>query len=561
MDSKRDISTLVERAATHARDGQGALAIAAIDEALGDRLLGGSTRLFLEYLRSLATADGSSGADLWPSPEIGDDVVDPDVELGLNHLRRWAEACWVTAERVDRLRAACAKEWSIKAPQLAVALAAQAGNLARRGSFGEAAAACRESVALWRDDDFLGGFGSRRGEALRLLGAIECSIESFKAASAASAEACRIFRALARGGRERYLEPWASASHNLAGARLNEGDVGGAVAAIRAAATMRQELAQAWPSLFRKDLVESLVEASRILNEADLGEEAFATSQRAITLTRGWINVGRADHSGMLARALQNHARSALSIKDWRAGLDAVDAEIALIRELFGDRDTQWLLVQARALHNRATFLTLMERDREAIASLNDSIQMHEGLREKPEGAAELLGGSLHLAGSLAARAGDLESSERWFRRAVELRVAQRARSERLAEGNIAQSSIEWANASERLGRTENVAVATQSAVVALSALAKEEASAFNLTRLAHGFLQLGNVRRRLGDLDAAIAAYRSAAALKRGLEEARADGALSITAARKLVVCLKRAGRTEESEAWRQRFGITDKR
>jgi tetratricopeptide (TPR) repeat protein len=339
---------------------------------------------------------------------------------------------------------------------------------------------------------------------------------------------------------------------------LNEGDIGGAVAAIRAAVAMREELTQAWPSVFRRDLVESLTEGSRILNDADLSEEAFAMSLQAIALAREFEDVGREDQTIVHARALQAHSRSALAAKHWRAGLDAVDAEIALCKEM-GKR-TQSLLMLARALHNRATFLTMLERDREAMESLNDSIQLHATLLEKPDGAAQLLSGSMHLAGSLAARGGNLEGSASWFKQAVELRVAQRASQERLADSNITQSSIEWANASARLGRTQDVAVATQHAVTALSALAKDDASAFNLTRLAHGFLQLGNVKRRLGDLDAAIVAYRSAAALKLRLEDARGNGALAVTAARKLIACLKRAGRTEESEAWRQRFSITDR-
>lgn len=550
----QDLAILVERAACLARDGRDAAAIAVLDEVLSSSLMDGVARSFLHYVHSLATAGSGTEDHRWPLPTIGDDVSAP-VALGVNQLRRWGESRWVTRARVERLRAVCAKDWASGAPQLAVALTAQARKLAHGDAFKEAADACRESAALLRDDDLVAGYEGRRAEALRLLGALECSNDAFKAASAASAEACRIFRALSAQGRERHLDAWASASHNLAGARLNEGDIGGAVAAIRAAMTMREELAQAWPLLFRRELAETLAEASRIFSEAELGEEAFAASEQGVALVRDLLR-GDGDHDPrMLARALQNHARSALVARNWLAGLEAVDAELALERE----SGAQSVLALARVLHNRATFLTMMERDREATASLKDSIQLLEGLREKTGAAAELLGGSMHLAGSLAARAGDLEGSEKWFKQTVELRVTQRTLNERVAEANIAQSAIEWANASARLGRTADVAAATKCAVTALVALAKQDPSAFNLTRLAHGFLQLGNAERRLGDLEAAIVAYRSAAALKRRLEDARGNTALAITAARKLIACLKRAGRTEESEAWRQRLGITD--
>ena len=227
-----DLATLVQRAVMHSRDGHDALAIAAIREALRGESLDKPTRAFLDYVRAIATVDRENGVDCWPTPEIGDDLIDPEVARGSSALRRWAEARWVTPERIERLRAASKQDWSIKAPQLAVAFTAQARNLVRQGMLAEAATTCREAVALLRGDDLRGAYEGRRGDALRLLGAIECSSEAFKAASAASAEACRIFRALSPGGRERHLEPWASASHNLAGARLNEGDIGGAVAAM-----------------------------------------------------------------------------------------------------------------------------------------------------------------------------------------------------------------------------------------------------------------------------------------------------------------------------------------
>lgn len=555
----QDLAILVERAATYARDGRDASAIAVLDEALRSSSLRGPARSFLRYVRALAAADSAGEDECWPLPTIGDNVGDTDIALGVNQLRRWAESRWVTSARVKRLRAACATDWVTGAPQLAVALTAYARKLAHSGALTDAADACRESAALLRDDDLVTAHEGRRADALRLLGALECSNDAFKAASAASAEACRIFRALSLAEGKRHLEAWASASHNLAGARLNEGDIGGAVAAIRAAMAMREELAQAWPMLFRRELAETLAEASRIFSEADLGEEAFVASGRAVALAHELLRAGGDNDPRVLVRALQRHSHSALVAKNWIAGLEAVDAEAALHRELFSDQDVQSVLSLARALHNRATFLTMMERDREAMASLNDSIQLHERLSENVEGAAELLGGSMHLAGSLAARAGDLESSERRFKEALELRVTHRASTERFANANIAQSSIEWANASARLGRTAEVAAATQCALTALGALAKEEPSAFNLTRLAHAFLQLGNAKRRLGDLEAAILAYRSAAALKRRLEEARGNVALAITAARKLIACLKRAGRTDESEAWRQRFSIID--
>lgn len=557
----RDLATTVQRAASLSRAGQDALAITEINEALRRQSVERPTRAFLEYVHSMAAASSDSNGDVWPIVEIGDDVGDADIAVASCNLLRWAEARWVTVERLEALRSECARDWVIKAPQLAVALTAQARNLVHRGLLESAAIACRESVALWRDENLQCASEGRRADALRLLGAIECSRGAHKAASAASAEACRLFRALCTQRRERHIASWASAWHNLAGARLSEGDAGGAVDAIRVSVRLRQELVQSWPSLFRQDLAESLAEASRILIEADLNEEAFALSAEAIALALELVDAAESDHRFLLIRALKNRSRCALAVYDWSAGLAAVDTEIAVLRDVGCDREARSLLMLIEALHNRATFLTMLEEPGKALASLKDSIKLHASLPNETDGADELLGASLHFAGDLAARAGDLEVSAAWFTQAVDLRVARRAHVGHISDGDITQSCIELANVSARLGRTSAVAEATQCAVTALTAMSKDDSSALNLTRLARGLLQLGNARRKLGDLESAISAYRSAAGLKRRLQEARGNVALALTAARKLVACLKRAGRNEESEAWRQRFGIADRR
>jgi tetratricopeptide (TPR) repeat protein len=555
----RDLATTVQRAASLSRAGQDALAIAEIDEALERQSVERPTRAFLKYVRSMAATGSDSKGEVWPIAQIGDDVGDADIKVASWTLLRWAEARWVTLERVETLRSECARDWAIKAPQLAVALTAQARNLVRRGLLENAAIACRESVALWRDEDLQCASEGRKADALRLLGAIECSRGAHKAASAASAEACRLFRALCAQRRERHIASWASASHNLAGARLSEGDVGGAVAAIRVSVRLRRELVRSWPSLFRQDLAESLAEACRIFCEADLCEEAFALSAEAIAVALEPVDAAETDNKVLLIRALKSRSHCALAVYDWGAGLAAVDGEISLLRDVGCDREARSLLMLIEALHNRATFLTMLGEDGEALASLKDSIQLHARLAKETDAAVELLGASLHFAGDLAARAGDLEDSAAWFTQAAALRVTRRTQVGHIADGDITQSCIELANVSARLGRMDAVAEATQCSDGADSD-GERRVQRFESDETGWGLLQLGNARRKLGDLESAISAYRSAAGLKRRLQEARGNVALAVTAARKLVACLKRAGRNEESEAWRQRFGINDR-
>ncbi|MEQ1488916.1 MAG: hypothetical protein ABL932_00040 [Terricaulis sp.] len=334
--------------------------------------------------------------------------------------------------------------------------------------------------------------------------------------------------------------------------------MGGAVATTRISLALRRELAKLWPNLFQQDLTESLVETSRILNDAGLSEDGFALSAEAIMLAADLVDADPADHAGLLMAALKMRARTALSLGYWSAGLEAAEAELALHRSASTYRAQTGHLL-AESLHNRATFLTMLDRDNEALASVTESLQLGVAPPQVTGDIAGLRGSSLHLAGKLAVRVGDLEGARNWFIQAVDWWSALHPQMDPRVDSNIAQSCIELANLNARLGNIEGAANTTQTAVTALNSLAGQEANTSNFTRLARALLQLGNLRRKTGDLEAAIVAYRAAASLKRKLKGAGSDDILAVTAARKLIVCLRRAGRIEESEAWRQRLGITE--
>lgn len=556
----KELATHVHGAVSLARLGRDDAAIAALNEVLTSRslVLDAPSRSYLEYVNAMAMAGADRDVFLSPMPTIGDDIDDKEIAVTVSSLLRWAESRWVSDGCLDRLRTECSRRGSPKAAQLAIALTARARNLARGGLMEAAAIACREGVALWRDQDLPWRADWRQAETLRLLGAIESLRGDHTAASAASAEACRLFRTLCEQRRERHLASWSSALHNLAGARLGEADVGGAVATTRISLALRRELAKIWPRLFQQDLTESLVETSRILNDAGLSEDGFALSAEAMMLAADLVDADPAGHAGLLMAALKMRARNALSLGYWSAGLEAADAELALHRSASTYRAQTGRLL-AEALHNRATFLTMLDRDDEALASVEESLQFGGTPPQATNDVAGLRGSSLHLAGKLAVRVGDLEAARNWFTQAVDWWSALHPQTDPGVANNIAQSCIELANLYARLGNLEDAANATQTAVTALNSLAEREANTSNLTRLARGLLQLGNLRRKTGDLEAAIVAYRAAASLKRKLKDAGSNEILAVTAARKLIVCLRRAGRVEESEAWRQRLGLTE--
>lgn len=468
-------------------------------------------------------------------------------------LSDWAEALWAADNRIERLRNSPPSARGSAA--LAIALSARARAAARQSDFETAQNFSSEALSQWRTllDQDQGHWPARMGRALSLHGAIESSLERHAQAEKFVAEACRLFRNLAQTERARFVAPWASAVHNLAGVRLLAGDHGGAVSAARTAIALRREAAANGVAMLRADLAATLTETSGIFCAAGLAEEALEACAEAVEILRA-LAVGEAQ-AVPLASALKSQARAAMACQRWDAGLAAIEEEIAHYRGQ-GGRASGADVALAEALHNRATFQTMLGDDARALASVAEAIRLR---REQPSSAKARgdLGASLHLAGKLAVRGGDLEGSAAWLSEAATLRASlDRMDGEKVCE-DVFQTNIELARVCARLGRLAEAAQASEAAAAALRGILDRKPGA--LSPYARALLQVGNLRRKLGAAEAAIAAYTQAARLGPRLRDAGAEEGVAIAAAQKLIVYLRRVGRASEAETWRRRLGVAD--
>ena len=500
---------------------------------------------------------GNDGADVISFDAAGEGS---SATATLERLARWAEGLWATTACIQRLRAGAAMENERFALDLAVALTASARRLAEGGQFSAAAEPCREAVALLRDlgSDAPRGADHRLADALKLLGAVETGLGNKEAGVTAAAEACRILRALSKRDRSRFLSPLASALHNMAGARLQCGDVGGAVSAAREAIVLRCEMATTAPSAFLPDLAETLSQASLVMGAAGLVEEAYQVSSEAVTVLRRFANRDQEGFQHDLAAALKIFSLHTVAVERWEEGLAAVNEEIALYRHLEvldGDAAARPL---SEALHNRATFLTMLGADQEALASASEAVDMRRSLaRQTSTKARADLAASLHLCGALAVRLERFSDAVQWFEDVARMRELLRDGASVNAEADAAQVNIELARLYARFDQLAQATTATQIAAEALEVLARRRAEGADVYNYAHALLQWGNLLRKSGSTDKAIAAYESAASQREKLRQAKVSEAIAVVANQKLIVCLKRAGRLEEAEIWTGRLNV----
>lgn len=232
--------------------------------------------------------------------------------------------------------------------------------------------------------------------------------------------------------------------------------------------------------------------------------------------------------------------------QDWAAGFAAISEEIVQLRA--GQHNDAALAVAlADALHNQATFLTMLGRDAEAAASLQES------LSARPQGSGRSRPPSLFMAGVLASRSGDPAGAIARFSEAAS---AFEALGE---ETDVAETCLALADTHADAGRLADALAATQRAIDASESGARGERGPKGLESYARSLVRLGDLHRRARQDDEAVAAYRQAASLRRKLRAVGVSGEMAAVAAYKLIACLRRAGRHEEGEAWRQRFKATD--
>lgn len=528
---------LAWRAVQAGQSGRDALALALIGEALAVSNAAAAPGFVahLERIRDIAKGGAAPVFGSAPRAET------PSVAATLDALEAWAESTWAMCATGDALRRADA--------DAAAAFVGRARALARLGRFREALPAAREGASLWRahanaDDPPMGG---RLAEALRLRGAIEAALGD-RDAVATTAEACRLLRALAQEDPARFAPQLSSALHNLAGARLQALDLSGAVSASRASVELRRRIAEEAHPASLLQLAEGLTESGVVLLAAGLSEEALASCAEAVALLKRLIVDEGDDHALTLANALKGLSRAALDAGQWQVGLAAADEEIAIHGALEVRDGDLSSAARAEALHNRASFLTMLGDNAGALDSVEAALSLWRDLAPSPP-VNSALAASLHLAGLLSARAGEESGAIDRLEGALRLR---RSLSGAPATEDLAATLIELARTYAQAGRLADAAAATQEAADAFAALSRPGAPA----QQARALLQAGNLYRKLGAVDDAIGAYAGVERLGDRLRSAGQGDEIVRAALQKLVISLKRAGRTQEAEQWRRRLG-----
>lgn len=549
-DKKEKVEGLLLRALWLARDGDDYGAMGALATALSACDHGDPMHAQVQRLLSFARAGTLAEADASLAPDLA-----LPVSGAVAAFMAWAEGLWADDARIELLRASAATGEVRDITLLAIALTAWSRRAAARGRVFAAAPPCREAAALLRGRGPGHDPGSqfRLADCLKLLGAIEASVGNAGEAAKAAAEACRIFRTLSE--REPALLPlFASALHNMAGVRLRCGDHGGAVSAARQATELRRELAGL--EMSRAELADSLSQSSLALQAAGLGGEARAACAEALAIYRQLAAKDGEHFTVDLASALRLGSQQALAEQRWRDGLELLDEEIALYR---GQPDRPACArALAEALHNRGVFLGWLGDDAQALEAAREAVAVRRGLpRRAPAKERADLAASLSFFGALALRL-DLEGeAAAAFEEAVGLLQSLRDGGDLEIEEGLAKASVELAAARARAGETAAAAAATDVAAGAYSAIARLRADAGSVSAHANSLLQSGDLHRRAGAPDNAIAAYRAAAALRGALSRAGGNELVAVAAGYKLVICLKRAGRVEEARELARRLGI----
>ncbi|MEQ1617447.1 MAG: hypothetical protein ABL883_03760 [Terricaulis sp.] len=531
-----------------ARDGDDSGAMEAIAAALAACDRDDAMRAQMQRLLLLARAAAAeTNADDAP------DFVLPSSGT-MAALMAWAEGLWADDARIEALRAAVATGDAGNISILAIALTAWSRRAAARGRVFAAAPVCREAAALLRGlaptQDPSGQF--RLADCLKLLGAIEASVGNAAEGAKAAAEACRILRALSE--REPALLPvFASALHNMAGVRLRCGDHGGAVSAARQAAELRRELAGS--EMSRAELAESLSQSSLALQAAGFPGEARAACTEAASIYRQ-LAAKDERFNADLAAALRLGSQQALAEQRWHDGLTLLDEEIALYRLQPDAPGCARPL--AEALHNRGVFLGWLGDDAQALAAAREAIAVRRDLpRRAPAKERADLAASLSFFGALARRLELVDEAAAAFQEAVDLLHNLRDGLDLGIEEGLAKASVELAAVRAQLGEIAAAAAATDIAAGAYAAVAGTRAEAGNISAHANALLQSGDLHRRAGASGEAIKAYAAAAALRGALSKVGGNQLVAIGAGHKLVICLKRAGRSEEAREWAERLGM----
>jgi tetratricopeptide (TPR) repeat protein len=298
------------------------------------------------------------------------------------------------------------------------------------------------------------------------------------------------------------------------------------------------------------DMAEALSLAGDVAAAAGLIQEALAAHWEATAIFRSLAHDDAEAFLLRFATALRQLSHSELNCGRWEEGLQAVDEEIDLYRRIEDDDEAVRLL--AEALHNRATFFAMRRDEETALTDVMEAIDTRRGLSD-PVASSAHLASSLHFAGVLEARLRRFDLALAHFEEAARLRDALRDGVRLDADDDAAQTHVELARLYARIGRLDDAVGATRMAAHALEALATRAGA--DLSRYAHALLQLGNLQRKTGALDAAIASYETSTSLRERLRQASSDEQVSIVAGHKLIVSLKRAGRVEEAETWHRRL------
>ncbi len=555
----RHAGQLIIRAARLVRLGDDAAAVKALrsaSEALADRASATAILHDGEHLAHLiATASEGHAPAWWRAHHC--DSIDGAPRAVLDNLEAWAEMLWAREQPSEQWRADKTDDAALNAVLRACTLAGAARALARRRQHVAARDLCLEAVALWRA--CAGEEAIRRArlaDSLRLLGALQLNLGRQSEGLAATGEACRMLRELAQCDRERFSPLLASGLHNLAGARLLGEDETGAAAAATSAIALRRELAERVPLLYLPDLVESLSEAAHVLCEAGAPSEALLLSGEAVGVARALFDTHGEECAWAFVGAMQRHAQSALAAESWEEGLRTVDEEIAFLGQATLAHSQSGATALAEAMHNRATFLSMLGDDHGALSSLAEAITLRgEHGAPATQFAQQGLGASLHFAGAIAARLDDAQEAAHWFEQALAVRSHLAEQGRPGARADVVQSGLELCRVCVELVRLPEARAAMDVVVSMLRTLCTEAPDGPTVQRLARALMQSGDVSRRAGAIDAAIEAYAEAALLHEKIEALGGRADVSLSATQKLIVCLKRAGRAEEAEEWRRRL------
>lgn len=362
-----------------------------------------------------------------------------------------------------------------------------------------------------------------RGGLLLRQGYWQSELGNHQAALAATQDAVRIRRMLARANR-RFRPGLAAALYSLGTTQSALRQHAAALTSTQQAVTIYRQLAARQRGAFRIPLANSLHSLGSRQTELGQNQAAFASIREAIAMLRALV-AGPVDACQRdLASALITFAQVQVALGQREDAVVSLQEAVAISRVLTEARPDSFLLILVKSLHRLGTLWSELGKHATALVLHREVVEIRRKLSQaRPDAFQRELAGSLHDLGAAEFEAGYAEPALASMREAVAIRRT-------LAKADPAAVRVALAVSLNYLGRIQSARGQRQTAItlawesVELLRLVAESDPDTVRAELASSLHNLGCWQLAAGQHEAALISCREAVAIRRALAETRPE-------------------------------------